>query len=132
AVVLAAEAVRVVRGGDGEREVVGQAEAPLVQRLLAGGVVSLDLEVVAAIEDDSVPGRDLPGRVPPADGQVPGHFSRHAGGADDQAAGVLRENLTVDPGAVVEALAVPDGGEPDEVAVALLVTGEEDEVVVGV
>jgi hypothetical protein len=53
-----------------------------------------------------------------------------AGREADEAFGVLLKELFIDAGLVVETVEVAGGDELDEIAVAVLILGEEDEVVV--
>ena len=55
-----------------------------------------------------------------------------AGGHGDQAFGVRGEQVLIDAGLVIEALEVAGGNQVDEVAIALLVFAEQDEVVVAI
>ena len=55
-----------------------------------------------------------------------------AGGQADEALGVLREQIFIDAGLVIEAFKVSGGDEVDEVAVAFLVFAKEDEVVIAI
>ena len=55
-----------------------------------------------------------------------------AGGHADQAFGVLREQVLVDAGLVVEAFEVACGDQIDEVAIAFLGLAEQDQVIVAV
>jgi len=129
-VVLGPEEVDVVRRHDGEPELVGEAEDPLVQLVLPLRVVGLDLEIVAVAEDLGVPRGRRPGLVPPVRHEVLRHLAREAGRGHDHPFGVPLQHLPVDAGAMVEPLHVPDGGQLDEVPVALEVACEEHEMVV--
>ena len=58
-----------------------------------------------------------------------GDLARQAGGERGEALGVLRQQGLVDPRVVVHPVHVGHGGERPEVAVALGVAGQEDQVV---
>ena len=123
--------MRIVRGDDRKACLVGQREDLGVELGLTLGVVGLNLEVVTIREEVGVPVRGLLGTLPVVRREVPGHLSRHARGADDEAAGVRGQGLPVYAGPMAEAFCVPYGGELDQVLVALHVPGEQHQMVVG-
>ena len=121
----------IVRGDDREPHLLAQLEDLGVELGLSFRVVGLDLQVVAVPEEVGVPVGGCTGPLPVVGHEVPGHLPRHAGGADDDAAGMRRQDLPVHPRPVIEALRVPDGRELHEVLVALHVPGQQDQMVVG-
>src|SRR5690606_33861846 len=101
-----------------------------VELVLPLRVVRLHLQVVAVAEHLRVPRRRLLRLLATSGHQVSRNLARHAGRRHDHALGILLQDLAVDPRPVVEALEVPDRGEPDDVPVADLVTGDQHQVVV--
>ena len=132
-VVVAGFAVVGVLGGDEwDAGVAGELDGALEDGFVAAeGVVALDFKVVAVVEGFPVPADDALGfdEVFGFEGAV--EFAGGAAREDDDAVAVLLEQFAVDAGAVVEAFEVGAGGELDQVAPALVVLGEEDEVVSG-
>jgi hypothetical protein len=122
--------VRIVGRDDGQSELLAQREDPLVEASLAGRVVRLYLEVVAAREQVGVPAGGTPRALEVVVEEVRGDLSSHACRRDDQPLAVAGEELPVDARLDVKALGVGQRRELDEVAVARGVLGEQDEVVV--
>ncbi len=88
--------------------------------------------VVHELDEEAVPARELHveasslvrrALVPRE--QVLRHLPVEAGRAYRESPAVSGEDFPVDPGAVVEALQIPDGGEPAEIAVAFGVLRQE-------
>jgi hypothetical protein len=129
-VVLGRQEVRVVRGDDGQPELIGEREDLCVELRLTRRVVRLDLEVVAAVEEVRVPLGRGARALGVAGDEVAGDLAGHARRRDDDPLVVAGQDLAVDARAVVEALRVADRGELDEVLVADAVTGEQHQMVV--
>ena len=127
-VVLGLEKVRVVRGNDGEVQVLAQFEDQFVELLLFAGLVGLDFEVIAIFKDLGVPGGHGFGIVVAIVEQVLGDLTGHTGGGDDQAGVVASQQLAVYAGLAVEAFGVGKGREFDEILIAFSVAGEQNEV----
>ena len=87
-------------------------------------------EEVAAAEDVLVLGGGGTGLVVVAGDEVLAKFAAEAAGKADKASGVFSEVLFADAGLAVEAVERGLGGDADEVAIALFVGGEDEEVVV--
>ena len=133
----------VVRLGVGRIDVVGiigtdegnagparDLQEPLPDRGLLGHPVVLDLqEVVVGSEDLQVLARHPLGQVQVAAQDGLGKLAADAPGEADQPLTVRGEQLLVDARLVVVALEVGDGGELDQVGVAGVVTGEQDQMV---
>lgn len=56
------------------------------------------------------------------------YFRRHAAGGTDQAVGVFFERFMIDPRVIVEAVELRDGRKLEQVLIALLIFGEEEEM----
>jgi hypothetical protein len=130
-VIVGLKEVRVVRGEHRKPEFIPELEDLLVQLRLTVRVVALHLQVVPAVEQIGVPRSGFPGAGPVVRLEVARHLSGHARRGDDESLVVLRQDLTVHTGLVVEALRVPHGRELHQVLVALQVAGQKDQVVVG-
>ncbi len=127
--VLPAGEVDVVRGDEREVEPSGQADEKRVDGLLVGDAVVLELDVEAVLpEDRSVLAGRVLGLLDEAPGEPGTELALEAGREPDEPLGVGREQLLVDPRAVVEALEIALRQEPAEVPVALPVPDEEDEM----
>ena len=118
------EKVRVIGGDDGQAKFGAEGEDLFVEPRLSGGVVCLDFEVVAILEDLRVPGGGGAGLIPPVVLQVCGDLAGKTGGAHDQAFGVLRQQFAVHAGARVEAFGVCERRQFDEILVTDAVAGE--------
>ncbi len=129
-VILGAQEVRVVRGDDGETQLLRELEDLGVELLLIAGLVRLHLEVVAVLEDVRVPLGGLPGFIEAILEEMARDLARHAGGGNDDPLVVFREQLAVHARLAVESLGVRERRELDEVLVAGAIPGEEDQVVV--
>ncbi len=92
--------------------------------------MSLHLQVVSTVEQLCVPCGGLARARPVVRHQVARDLARHARGGHDEAIAVLCEHFTVDPGTVVEALRISDGGELHQVLVPLQIASQQDQVVV--
>ena len=127
--VVLGDVVDVVGGHERDPRGPGDGDQALVDLLLPVAAVALELEVVPVPEDVA----HLLGRLPRAGRvavlQVVAGLAREARRLGDDPLGVLRQELLVDAGDVVEALGERPGRQLDEVAVALLVHRQEDEVV---
>ncbi len=131
--VVAAEVVGVVGGDEREAGVFGEAvderEEGLV--LVEAVVLEFEEEIVFAEEVRVFVG-EAAGFVVAVGEEGFVDVAAKAGRERDQAFGVAAEQVLIDAGLVVEAFEIGGGDELDEVAVALLVLAEEDEVVVAV
>ena len=131
--VVAAEVVRVVGGDERESgffgEAVDEGEEGLV--FIETVVLEFEEEVVLAEEVGVFVG-EAAGFVVAVGEEGFVDVAAKASGEGDEAFGVAAEQVLIDAGLVVEAFEVGGGDELDEVAVALLVLAEEDEVVVAV
>ncbi len=92
-------------------------------------VVFLHLKEVVAVEDFAVPLRHFDSAIAVALFEALEELGTGAAAEDGDAFGVLLEEFAVHAGLVVVALEVGLGDEREEVLVAGLVAGEEDEVV---
>ena len=130
-VVLAVGVVAVVGGEQRRPDPPGDVDQRRVGLVLRGQAVVLELdEEVVPPEDVLQPaGQGL--RLHPVVGQqgLEDDAAQAAGGGDE-AVGVAGQQLPVDPWLVVVALEVGGRGELEQVAVALVVLGQEGQVVV--
>ncbi len=129
-VIVVPQEVRVVRGDDGQPEVVGQRQHLRVQRGLAFAGVRLHFEVVAIPEQLCVPRRRLTGLGDAVVHEVGGHLAGETGGGDDESLAVGRQQFAVDPWLRIEAFGVSQRAELDQIAIPLQITGKQHEVVV--
>ncbi len=131
-VVVVVEVVGVVGGGERQARALPQPEEGLVDAALLLDAVVHHLEVEATLSKDvgELPHRAQRGVVL-AGPEVRRDLAREAPREADEPAAVASQNLLVDPGAMVEALQVPDRDQADEVVVALGVGREKRQVVVG-
>ena len=139
--VLGGQEVRVVVADEGQVEVGGEAQDQVVDLVLLGGVVPLQFEVEAGLAvlvgGEGVP---VPLRFPASPlvvlfgagfdalAQVVGDGGAEVAVDGDQALAPAFERALVHPRLVVEALEVAVGGQLDQVAPALLVAGQQDQV----
>ena len=129
--VVLREVVRVVRGDELEADLLAEARHHRHDLLLVGDAVVLDLEEeVLGAEDVLELQRGIARLGVIASGEALGDFALEARREDDQPFAVLAEELLVDPRLVVEAFDEAFRDELDEVLVAGVVRGEDDEVVV--
>ncbi len=130
-VVVSVHVVRVVGGDDGRTDAAGD-----LDQLRVG--VALGLQpVVLQLDEQVVPAEDL---LQPAGllqrallvtlQQRLQHVAAEAAGGGDEPVVVLLEQLPVHPRLVVVTLEEREAGELDEVAIALVVLGQQREVVV--
>ena len=120
--------VGVVRRHQGQGQLTRQVHGLPDHGRELGVVVVLHLQVVAVAEGLAVPARD-PARVlasPLLQGAV--QLARRAAREHDQALAVLRQQLAVDAGVVVEAVQVGLGGERYEVVPAPVVLRQQGQV----
>jgi hypothetical protein len=129
-VIFRAQEVRVVGGHHRQAEVVAEPEDLPVQLILPGRVVPLHLQIVAAVEELGVPGSGFPRLIPPVLHQVLRDLAGQAGAGYNQAFGVLRQHLPVDPRLEVEALREAERGELRQVPVTLRVPRQHHQMVV--
>jgi len=127
--VFAVQVVTVVGGHQRQVEGLGHLQQPLVDHVLLGQGVLLQLDVVAARKQFAVPAGGLQRIIHPVAAALHGYFALEAGRQSNQAATVLGQELTVDAGAVVEAFLVAGRGQVREVFVTLQVFAEQDQVV---
>ena len=109
--ILPVQVVAVIGGHEGEPQLPCQFQEPPVRgRLLRQGVF-LEFEIVAVPERVRIPLRRGPGLLHPVPEAVRGNLSLEAGGEGDEPFAVLRQDLLVDAGLVVEPLLEADGNE---------------------
>ena len=130
--VLPAEIVGVVGHHQGDARLLVDADEPLVDGGVVGQLVILQLQVVAVLPEQlpHLQGGGL-GPLVVARQEQPGHLPGLAGRQGDQPPGVLAQNLLVDAGLDVEPLGEGGGVQIAQVAVALLIAAQEDQVVHG-
>ena len=129
--VLAAQVVDVGGGDQRTAELCGEAPHRLVDLLLLGEPVALDLEVDVLGAEDPDELVDVGPRVLRATlDDAPARARLQAAGQAEHAVGVALEQVEVDPGlALVEALEEAAARELDEVAVAGVGLGQQRQVV---
>ncbi len=120
--------MQVIRDDEGSPDLRRQAEELLVEALLLGQAVVLELEVEVAAEDVPVLAGEALRRLPVVDLERPRDLAVEAGRQADEALAVLREVLPVDARLVVVAVDVGVGHEPAQVLVAGHVLREKDQV----
>ena len=124
-----ADVMEVVGHDQGEPGLRREPEQLLVEPVLVGHAVVLELEVEAVLaEDVAVLAGEVPGQLPVLDLERLGDLARQARRQPDQALAVLGQVLAIDPRLVVVAVDVGVGHEPAQVAIADEVLGEEDQV----
>ena len=127
--VFLAQVVAVVGGHQGDGHAPAQLAQPLVDPVLDLHAVVLDFQVeVALAENLQVRARGRLGLVHAAVLDAARHLAVQAGRKPDEPAAVLTQDLLVDAWTVVETLELGDGGQPAQVAVALHVLGQQDQV----
>lgn len=127
--VFAAQVVDVVGRDDPDAVLLGERRHAFDHALLFGEPVSLNLEIEAVGGKDLTVFEDLAAKV--LFGSAQGSsvdFARETGAHADEAAGVLAEDVLVDPRLVVEPIDVGHRREAHEVAVTFLVPREQREV----
>ena len=129
-VILRLKKVSVVGGDHRNAHLLGELEDFFVELRLSLGVVRLDLQVVAVLEEVGVPGGCFSGTLPVVCGEMARDFSGQARRADHESSGVGRQNLPIHTWLVVEAFRVPDGGQLHQVLVTLHVPSQDHEVIV--
>ena len=127
--ILPAEIVGVVGGDEGDARLLVDAAQPGVHLLLRGDAVVLKLQIIAVGAEEGLHLQRhglglviLPGQ------QQPGQLPRQTGRAGDQPAAVLPQQVHVDAGLDVKALQKGLGDHIGQVAIALLVAAEEDQM----
>ena len=129
--VLLPGVVQVVRRNDRHAELSRDPDLLADDPALIRQAVVLDLdEVLAGAEDVARLAGGREGAIVLAVHEQHTDLRRETSGKADQAVGVFGEQLLVHPRPVVEAFEVREGDQSEEVAVALLVLGEQREVVV--
>ena len=124
-----ADVVEVVGHDQREPGLGRQAQQLLVEPVLVGHAVVLELEVEAVLpEDVAVLAGEVAGQLPVLDLERLGDLARQARRQPDQPLAVLGEVLAIDARLVVVAVDVGVGHEPAQVPVADEVLGEEDQV----
>ncbi len=128
-VLLAPDIVQVVGHDDVEPDLFAQLDQLGVERQLLGHTVVHHLEV------ETLPAEEVPVEAGRLARQVPvvhlerlGYLTAQAGGATDQAFGVLRQDLVIDAGLVVVALEMGVCDEAAEILVASPILGKQEEV----
>ncbi|MNX99872.1 hypothetical protein D3C86_1323420 [compost metagenome] len=122
--------VAVVGARDLDARALGEFEQGLVDLLLLGEAVVLDLQVEVVTEGLLVPARARLGLLVAAMHDVLGDLATQASRQCDQAFGVRGDGVLVDARLVVEALHVAQGVELDQVLVTGAVLGEQHQVAV--
>ena len=127
--VLAGQVVAVVAGHQRDGEPTAHVDQGRVHAHLIVDAVVLNLEEepVLAEHREVVPG-GLLGLIHPARHDPARDFTVQAGRHGDQALRTLFQKFPVDPRLVVEAFQLGGGGQPAEIAVALLVLGQQDDM----
>ena len=121
--------VHVVGGDHGQVQTARQFGHARDVLLLFGQPVRLDLEVeVSRTEDLPVLTGSLLGRGQIAAQDALGDLALQAARQGDEPAAVARQRVLVDARLVVEPVQVREGGELDEVAVALKIRCQQDEM----
>ena len=127
--ILPAEIVGVVGGDEGDARLLVKAAQTGVHLLLGGDAVVLQLQIIAVWAEQLLHLQGcrlglviLPGQ------QQPGQLPRQTGRAGDQSAAVLPQQVHVDAGLDVKALQKGLGDHVGQVAIALLVPAEEDQM----
>ena len=135
--ILGADEVGVVGGDQRDAQLLADADQLVVDLLQLGGVaVQLELqEVVLGAEQVAVPGGHLAGLLLLLHGQVLDNLAGDAGRGHDDALAVLGQQLAVDAragedAAVGQAVQMRARGQLDQIAVADLVLGQQQQVVV--
>ena len=130
--VLFPQIVGVVGGHQGDARLLVQPDQPPVHLALDRDAVVLELQIVA-IRAEQFPHLqgNLFGLVIVPCSQQLGHLAPQAGGAGDQAAAVLPQQVQVDAGLDVKALQERLRDHVGEIAVALLIPAQQDQVVEG-
>ncbi len=124
----------VLRRDERDAGLLGELDEVAVARLLVvefGVILEFEEEVPLA-EDFFVLARDGLGLVELVHGERLADFTLRAARQADEPLAVLAEEVLVDAGFVIEALEVGDGGEFEEVAVALFGFAEEHQLVLAV
>ena len=123
------DVVEVVRHDERQARLRGEPQELLVEHLLLGHAVVLELEEeVARAEDLAVLAGDVASEVPVVDLERPRDLAAEAGAQPDEALAVPGEMLAIDPRLVVVAVDMGVGDEPAEVAIADVVLRQEDQV----
>ena len=112
-----------------ELELAPQLEQRLVDVLQLGDVVLLQLdEEVVSPEDVVIPPQLTPGGVDIVLLDQARDLGRHAAGGGDQPLGMPGQESMVDAGIIVEALQLGSAGDLQQVVVAGLVLGQQQQV----
>ena len=126
--VFLGQVMDVVAGHQRDVQVTGQAHQLGQDLHLFGQAVFLDLDVVIVLEDLAVPAGRRPGLVLVAAQQLVGDLALDAGGHDQQAVLVFFQQFLVDARLVVEAFQEGGGDQLAQVAVALVVLDQHQQV----
>ena len=131
--VVFAEIVAVVGGDQRQAEIFFQLEEAGMDAVLhfQALILNLEIEILFAENVGEGSGGGASGVVIVLH-EALGDFALQAAGEADEPAGMLGEKLLADARLVVEAVQRGLGGDLDQVAVALFVFGEDEQVVVGV
>ena len=131
--VVFAEIVAVVGGDQRQAEIFFQLEQAGMDAVLQlqALVLNLEIEIIFA-ENVGVGSGGGAGGVVVVLHQALGDFALQAAGEADQASGMLGKKLLADARLVVEAVQRSLRGDLDQIAVALFVFGEHQQMVVGV
>ena len=122
-VILVLQEVRVVRGDDGQPQLVTQRQDLGVELRLAFAGMRLHFEVIPVLEQLGIPRGGLTRGVHAVVHEVTGHFTGQARRRDDQPLGVLGQQFAVDTWLRVEAFGVPQRRQLDQILVAHEIAG---------
>ncbi len=125
-----ARVVHVVAGNHLQVELFGQAQQALVDDIQFRDVVPFQFqEKPLPGEGLHIPRRTLRGLVIAPVGQQPRDFRRQAAGRADQAFAQLPQTVVIHPGLVVETIQMGLGAQFEQVAIAGVVLGQQEQVV---
>ena len=127
--ILPVQVVAVVGGHQGQLQFACHLQQALVDHLLLGQGVFLQLDVITVREDLAVPAGRGHGIFHPSPAALHGHLALEAGRQGEKPPGMFLQDLPVDAGTVVEPFLEAGRGEVGEVLVPLHVPAEQDQVV---
>ena len=131
--IVLAKIVAIVGCHQRKAQVLLQLQQVVLNALFLGNTLVLDLEIKIALAENVGVGRgSLARRVVLAFGQPLGHFALQTRGQSDQTLRVFGEKFLADARLVVEAVQRRLGNNLNQIAIALVVFGQHDEVVVAV
>ncbi len=128
--VVAMHVVEVVGRAQAKPELLAEAGQRLVHRLLAVDAVALHLEQKTILAKDvAIGGHRFARAIEVSVGDPAGRLTLQAARKSDETVRVLGQDLLVDAGLVVHPLHLPNGAELHQVEVAVVVSGQEGQVV---